>query len=172
MALMAAPAVRVRARTLPAGNSVVRFRGFTLLELIVVMALMAILMTLVPPMISSALPGAQLKSASRELAAGLRFARNHALTAREESTLTLNVEKHSFQVTGRKKNYSIPEKLKIELLTAESETRGESIGAIRFFPDGGSTGGRVTLSYGERAFGIDVDWLTGKVRILDVEPGS
>lgn len=147
-------------------------RGFTLLELIVVMALMAILMTLVPPMISGALPGTQLKSASRELAAGLRLARNHALTAREESTLTLNVDKHSYRVTGRKKSFSIPENLKIELLTAESETQGESIGAIRFFPDGGSTGGRITLSYAERAFGVDVDWLTGKVRILDVEPES
>lgn len=149
-----------------------RHKGFTLLELIVVMALMAILMTLVPPMISSALPGTQLKAASRELAAGLRYARNHALTVRKESTLTLNVDKHRFQVTGRKKSYSIPEDLKIELLTAESETKGEHIGAIRFFPDGGSTGGRITLSYGERAYGVDVDWLTGKVRILDVEPES
>jgi len=149
-----------------------RNRGFTLLELIVVLALMAVLMTVVPPMISSALPGTQLKSASRELAASLRYARNHALTAREEATLTLDVEKHSFKMTGREKSYAIPENLKIEILTAESETKGENIGAIRFFPDGGSTGGRITLSYGERAFGVDVDWLTGKVRILDVEPGS
>jgi len=149
-----------------------RDRGFTLLELIVVLALMAILMTVVPPMISSALPGTQLKSASRELAAGLRYARNHALTVREEATLTMDVDKHSFQITGRKKAYAIPQDLKIEILTAESETKGENIGAIRFFPDGGSTGGRITLSYGERAFGVDVDWLTGKVRILDVEPGS
>ncbi len=170
MALTAALVEKVKPATLPAGNNPAQ--GFTLLELIVVMALMAILMTLVPPMISSALPGVQLKSASRELAAGLRFARNHALTAREESTLTLNVNGRSYKVTGRDKSYSIADDLKIELLTAESETKGENIGAIRFFPDGGSTGGRITLSYGERAYGIDVDWLTGKVRILDVEPKS
>jgi len=147
-------------------------KGFTLLELIVVMALMAIMMTLVPPLISNALPGTQLKSASRQLAAGLRYARNHALTVRKEATLTMDVEKHSYQITGKKKSYSISKDLNIELLTAESETSDENTGSIRFFPDGGSTGGRITISYGERAFGVDVDWLTGKVRILDVEPNS
>jgi len=46
--------------------------GFTLLELMVVLAIAAIMMTVVPPLLSSALPGAQLKSAARQLAAGLR----------------------------------------------------------------------------------------------------
>ena len=40
-------------------------------------------------------------------------------------------------------------------------------GAIRFFPDGGSNGGRLTLAAGERKFNVDVDWLTGRVAILE-----
>ncbi|HDK38102.1 MAG TPA: type II secretion system protein GspH [Thiolapillus brandeum] len=169
---MAVRAVKVKAGISPAGNDLSRITGFTLLELLVVMALAAILMTLVPPMISSSLPGVQLKSAARELAAGLRYARSHALTSHETAALTLDVKKRNFQISGRQKHYSIPDSLHINLLTAESETRGEYVGAIRFFPDGGSTGGRITLSQGERAFGVDVDWLTGRVRILDLEPES
>ncbi|WP_223212081.1 GspH/FimT family pseudopilin [Thiolapillus brandeum] len=154
--------------TSPAGSF--RSRGFTLLELLLVMALAAILMVLVPPMISSALPGTQLKSAARELAAGLRYARTHALTSREEALLTLDAEQRHFKVSGRSRTYTIPDSVDISMLTAESETRGDRIGAIRFFPDGGSTGGRISLRHGERGFGVDVDWLTGKVRILDLEP--
>ncbi|WP_456373489.1 GspH/FimT family protein [Thiolapillus sp.] len=152
----------------PAGNR--QYGGFTLLELLLVLALAAIMMVLVPMKISSALPGTQLKSAARELAAGLRFARTHALTSREESVLILNTEKRSFRISGRERSYSIPDSLDISMLTAQSETEGEHSGAIRFFPDGGSTGGRISLRNGERGFGVDVDWLTGKVRILDLEP--
>lgn len=137
-----------------------------------VLVIAAVMMTLVPPLISSALPGAQLKSASRQVAAGLRFARNHALTARKEATLVLDLERRVFSVTGRKKPYRLPENLDLQLFAAESEQLDENRGGIRFFPNGGSTGGRITLSSGKRAFGIDVDWLTGKVRILDVEPES
>ena len=38
---------------------------------------------------------------------------------------------------------------------------------MRFFADGGSNGGRVTLAAGERKFDIDIDWLTGRVAIQD-----
>jgi general secretion pathway protein H len=43
----------------------------------------------------------------------------------------------------------------------------ERQGAIRFFPDGGSNGGRVTVASGERKYEVDVDWLTGRVAILE-----
>ena len=147
-----------------------RQRGFTLLELMVVLAIAAVMMTIVPPMISRALPGAELKSASRQLAAGLRMARNQALVSRRDARLILDLEKHRFEITGRKRSHSIPESLKIDLLTVESERLGDDRAGIRFFPEGGSTGGRITLTQGSRALGVDVDWLTGKVRILDVEP--
>ena len=149
-----------------------RQHGFTLLELMVVLAIAAILMTVVPPLVSSALPGAQLKSASRQLAAGLRSARNQALVSRKEASLVVDLEKHAFHVSGRKHDYSLPASLKIDLLTVESELLSGKRGGIRFFPQGGSTGGRITLSNGRRAFGVDVDWLTGKVRILQLEPAG
>ena len=43
----------------------------------------------------------------------------------------------------------------------------DKTGAIRFFPDGGSDGGRVTIAAGERKYEVDIDWLTGRVAILD-----
>ena len=55
----------------------------------------------------------------------------------------------------------------MKLFTAQNDIADEKVGSIRFFPDGGSNGGRVTLAAGERKFEIDVDWLTGRVAILD-----
>ena len=156
----------------PASSRPGKQSGFTLLELIIVLVIAAAMMSIVPPMISSALPGTQLKSASRQIAAGLNYARNHALTSGKESTLVLDLEKKTFVVSGRGKTYDLPGDLALKLFTAESEMLSEEVGGIRFFPDGGSTGGRITLSSGQRAYAVDVDWLTGRVRILDAEPAD
>lgn len=150
-------------------NTSFRQRGFTLLELLVVLVLAATLMAIAPPLISKAIPGTELKSTTRQIASGLRFARNHAIATRQETRLVVDIENRQFEVTGRARVYAIPQSLDIELFTAQIETESESRGGIRFFPTGGSTGGRVTVAYKGRAFLIDVDWLTGKVRILEPE---
>jgi general secretion pathway protein H len=55
----------------------------------------------------------------------------------------------------------------LKLFTAQKDLVDEKVGSIRFFPDGGSNGGRITVASGERKFEVDVDWLTGRVAILD-----
>ena len=81
----------------------------------------------------------------------------------------LDLDAKTFNVTGKQKTFHIPEDLKVTLVTAESEMVEEKKGGIRFFPQGGSTGGRVSVANGKRGYGVDVDWLTGKVRILETE---
>ena len=53
----------------------------------------------------------------------------------------------------------------ISLSTAQQEQLNAATGAIRFFPDGSSTGGGVGLSLGAERYDIQVDWLTGGVSI-------
>jgi general secretion pathway protein H len=55
----------------------------------------------------------------------------------------------------------------LKLLTAQTEVESDHRGSIRFYPDGSSTGGRITVSSGERQYLVDVDWLTGRVAIND-----
>ena len=157
---------RARPRTLSAGNDP-RQRGFTLLELLVALSIAALLMAITPPLISSVFPGVQLKGAARELAAALRYAHDRAIVQQEESIVSLDVEDRKYTVSGRKRVYSLPEKIELSLYTALSEQTDSTTAAIRFYPDGSSTGGGVTLSYGERAYRIDIDWLTGRVRLTE-----
>ena len=144
-----------------------RCGGFTLIELMVVLVIAGLLLTVLPPMFSAALPGVQLKGAAREVASALRFARDRAITRQRESTLTFDLESREYRVSGRERAYSLPSGLDVELFTVRSEQTDEDTGAIRFFPDGSSTGGRVTLAGGERSYAVDVDWLTGRVRVLE-----
>ncbi len=142
-----------------------RSRGFTLLELLVVVTIMAMVYILVPRMFFNGVSGADLRASSRDIAAGLRQARGIAINEKRETAVTLDLEKRAFALTGNTRTFQLPEKLELKLYTAQSEIVNERQGAIRFFPDGSSTGGRVTVASGERKFLVDVDWLTGKVSI-------
>jgi general secretion pathway protein H len=59
--------------------------------------------------------------------------------------------------------------MRMALTTARTELTGESVGGIRFYPDGGSTGGFVELETDNRIYKISVAWLTGEtvVEIVD-----
>jgi general secretion pathway protein H len=61
----------------------------------------------------------------------------------------------------------LPDNLEVKLYGAQSEVTSERRGSIRFYPDGSSTGGRITVASGERKYLVDVDWLTGRVSIED-----
>ena len=144
-----------------------RHRGFTLVEMLVVMVIMVLAYAMTAPMISAGVSGAELKAAARQIAAGLRKARSEAVVRKNEVALTVDVERRQFELSGDKRIYRFPEKIEVSLFTAQSELLDAKIGAIRFYPDGSSTGGRVTLSHGERKYRVDVDWMTGRVKVLD-----
>ena len=144
-----------------------RVRGVTLLEMLVVLSIMAILAALVIPRFTGGVSMSELKGATRELAAGLRLARSEALATRKETRLLLDLEQRAFRLESDSRVHSLPKQIDLKLFTAQSDLFSEKVGAIRFFPDGGSNGGRVTLAAGERKFNVDIDWLTGRVAILD-----
>jgi len=142
--------------------------GVTLLELLVVLTIMAIAAAFVYPMFGgTGVSTTDLKSAARQVAAGLRFARSEALATRQETRLLLDLEQHTFSIDRDASVHALPKLMEMKLFTAQSDLVNDRVGAIRFFPDGGSNGGRVTLASGARKYEIDVDWLTGRVAILD-----
>lgn len=146
-----------------------RPRGFTLLELVVVMAIAALLIVITPPLITAAIPGAELKAAARRTAAGLRLAREEAIRNGRDTSLILDVEARVFEVEGGFRTARLPDDVTLELMAAESEMLSDQVGAIRFFPDGSSTGGRIVLSRAGKGYQVGVEWLTGRIRMIDWE---
>ena len=143
-----------------------RAAGFTLIEVIVVLAIGVVIMAM---LLGSPLRTASvgdLKASARMLASGLRQAQTTAITTRKDAVMTLDVEAREFRV-GDAQPQQVSDKVELKLYTAQQEVQNERIGAIRFYPDGSSTGGRITVSAGERKFLVDVDWITGRVSIGD-----
>ena len=141
-------------------------RGFTLVEILAVIALIALAMTLVAVTVGDGLAGARVKAASRDLVAALRYTRGQAIVKRESQALAIDVEGRRYRAPG-KKWVELPRKMEMQLETARSEMEDENTGRIRFFPDGASTGGNVELILGEAAWRIEVNWLTGEVVVIE-----
>ncbi len=141
--------------------------GFTLLELLVVLAIIGLMAVIAGPRLAGALPGAELESGARQLIGGLREARSKAVFLNRQVAFILSggTNRYSIGVGGR--GEALPENIGITLLTGTTEITGANQGSIRFFPDGSSTGGRIELAGkgGKRA--IEVDWLTGRIRLGD-----
>lgn len=120
--------------------------------------------------LSSGQGPAELKAAGREIASALRHARGRALTNRENQAVIFDLAENAYQITGVYPPRTIPKSVDVTLDIAKADI-DQSGGRIRFFPDGSSTGGRVTLSQGQREQRIDINWLTGNVGLTD-EPES
>jgi len=144
-----------------------RNAGVSLLELMIVLMIMAIVAAMVVPMFGSGVSNTQLRSAARQLASGLRLARSEAVAQRRETFLVLDVAGRRFKVDRDPQEHVLPRDVDLKLYTAQKDLVDEKVGSIRFYPDGGSNGGRITVGSGERKYEIDVDWLTGRVAILD-----
>lgn len=142
-------------------------RGFTLIELLAVLFIGALVYALLLGVPLRGTSTADLKSSARSLASGLRQAQSTAMATRRDATLTLDLESREFAVTGSEGTRTLPKDLELKLYTAQTEATSERKGAIRFYPDGSSTGGRITVAAGERKYEVDVDWLTGRVSIGD-----
>ena len=89
------------------------------------------------------------------------------MVSRRDAVLTLDVEARQYVLAGETEPKALPKDIELKLFTAQSEIQSEKKGAIRFYPDGSSTGGRITVKAGERQYLVDVDWLTGRVSIGD-----
>jgi general secretion pathway protein H len=141
--------------------------GFTLLEMLIVLVISSIVMATLIPNFAPAIARAQLYSATRDVASALRHTRGQAMLKGQDALFELNTLQHTYRITGRPKVYKLPAEIELGLFTTTTETLDEGTGRIRFFPDGSATGGRVTLIASKQTRVVDVNWLTGEVRMGD-----
>ncbi|PKM15770.1 MAG: type II secretion system protein GspH [Gammaproteobacteria bacterium HGW-Gammaproteobacteria-2] len=138
-------------------------RGVSLIEVLLVVGLLALALGLFSGMLGSGLDGLRLRNASKELAAQLRYTRAAAIHTGEPQVLALDVDAAHWR-TGRRQG-DLSGKPTLDVLTAAQEQVQEGEARFRFFPDGSSTGGSITLSKGKASWRIDVLWLTGAIRL-------
>ena len=147
-----------------------RFSGFTLVELMVVFAILALVMALAPASLGRMYETAQYRSAVRGIVTEMRAARQRAQSEGVEARFTVNLRERTYGMEGGER-HAVPDSLQLRAVAARQETSadGQEMG-IRFLPRGGATGGSVDLirpsGSGVR---LRVDWFSGRV---EQEPAS
>ena len=138
--------------------------GFTLVELLLVLIILTLLMAaVVRPLQLDAVDNARFRIAKQEIIAGLRFSRSKAINTQAVVTLAINPAAGRMRITDEDRTLRLPDDVTLTMNTAPSGQLSENESAIRFFPDGSSTGMELVFRQGERVSRIRVDGLTGRV---------
>jgi general secretion pathway protein H len=135
--------------------------GFTLLEMLVVIAIIAIGTTIAMPALMRPSDRLLLEQTLAEIRSALRATRSAAIATNRAQVLTIDTKERSFASAVVSNSHFSP-KIEAQIKVAEPERISSSRGGIRFFPDGSSTGGEVTLSVNARQAMLCVHWLTGQ----------
>lgn len=148
-------------------DSSTRSRGFTLLEMLVVLIIAGLMVALVPPLFSGAVSGTKVKGSARDLVIALREARSKAIIQNNEQVLHLDLETPRYRV-GDGDIRALPDGMAIAVETitgARVDPRAKH--TLRFFPDGSSSGELVTLTGGSRVYHLQLNWLTGGITVTE-----
>lgn len=132
--------------------------------MLLVVALIAAIGVLTATAMTGGMDGIQLRSAAKEVAAQLRFTRAQAIATGQPQRFTIDPAAHAWTAPSARSG-EIPEDLGIAFTGARETQPSRGVGAIVFFADGASTGGRVQLSARTAAWNVDVKWLTGEVSL-------
>lgn len=135
-------------------------KGFTLLELIVVMFLVGLMLSLAGVLFSNTLPSSKFSATTREVAATIRHARTLAQLRGENQTVTIDMEARKYgidNVTAK----DIPPGISIKIidpLLGDVQT-----GKYQFnFPSmGGIEGGTIVLWNSKKTASIEIDPIVG-----------
>ena len=135
-----------------------RCGGFTLIEMIVVLAILAIAVGVVVPLFGPRGAGAELNAAALRLRSAMAEARSTAI-AEGRAVVFRGDLAGGFWLDNRHHSLDAGEGRGLRVLTAGGAT-------IAFFPSGGSSGGRVVVqgSYARRELAIDA--VTGRAALL------
>jgi general secretion pathway protein H len=142
-----------------------REAGFTLIEMVVVLAILALVMLAAPPLFSRGKDRAELTAATREIAALLRETRSIALSHGHTEMFLVDTATGAFRAGVGGTLHHVPPGIHLVLKTTSEDQLDASAGAIRFFADGSATGGGVELVQGANRSDVLVDWLTGRIAL-------
>lgn len=138
--------------------------GFTLLELVVALAIAALILAIVVPNISRRSGRLELVEAARSVAATLRLTRSHAITRNQSVLFIVDVDRGVYGPANAGSSGHVPHGIRLALTTQDSARDG-AVGSIRFYPDGSSSGGSIVLAQEGRRYEVLVNWLNGGVSI-------
>jgi len=168
-------------------------RGFSLMEMMVVLVIMGLGLLMVAPSLSHLSKTMELKAAAKKVSAILRYSRSEAVNQGRTYQVFFDSELRKVKVTvadaaapqeetdikekkeeksgdNKEKIYDLPVGVQIkEVILTGSPSPPSEIPMIQFYPNGGSNGGSILIeSKDQKGYRIQVRFLTGMVEIEKV----
>lgn len=144
--------------------------GFTLVEVVCVIAIMAILAAMAVPMLPRGTSRARLESYAIATAALLKADRSAAIRRRTETITEVNAESRFIRSAATGRIVQVPSDVAFDaLLSARCAQRPAGSG-VHFFSSGMSCGGVIALTRQGSGYEVRVNWLTGGVGIVPLNP--
>ena len=137
--------------------------GFTLVELLVVLAIAGLVLAVAVPTSMRFFDSMQTRQAARTTMAMLVAARERALSSGRPQDVM--VRPATGELWSEEREYEIPGSLRVTVHGA-AELNHADVGVIRFYPEGGASGGGIDLRRRDGdGTAINVDWLVGRVSL-------
>lgn len=143
-------------------------RGFTLVEMLAVLAVLALVAAVSTPLLRPPSDNLVLQRAAREMAAALRTTRARAILRNEETEFAIDVARNIYSAPGVSETRLPPGAAlsvvvaKLERWTAEAARDARQ--AVRFYSDGTSSGAEIELKLRRASAAVKVNWLTGQAQ--------
>jgi type II secretion system protein H len=147
------------------GEAITAERGFTLLELVVTLGVVALVVALAIPTIGRSTESVRVRAEVAGFSALLRHARERAIVTNKPQAVVVDANAHRISVRAGgpdgevRETRALPERLSVEATPPPALT-------VRFEPQGGSSGGDFRLTSGTITYRVTVDALTGRVRSI------
>lgn len=132
--------------------------GFTLLELMIALTILALSMTVVTAGVARRSPVFEVRATASDIAALMRDARVSAQASSQPVSVDFRVDERLFEGPGGQR-VLLPEGVEADMESSSAAGRP----AVIFLPDGSSTGGAILLRGPASAERVDVDWLTSRI---------
>lgn len=151
-------------------------RGFTLLELVLVLLIMGLALALSYPNLSRGTASFHLRAVGRDVMNTLRFARERAITQQTDMLVVVDREKQQVTLSdalgGGPRAFSLPDDVRIQRLFLGGKEIPEGPLRIRFISNGSSETAEIVLeSKTGSVLRVVTDPLTGGAKVL-LGPGG
>src|SRR5215475_14163653 len=138
-------------------------RGFTLLEMVCVIALVAMVATVLLPFVPRHTSRARLQAYALEAATLLKADRNAAIRSGADVSTQVDAPSRAIRSGATSRTIRIPDDVRFDALLPRTCQQRAVLSTISFFADGMSCGGAITLARLDVAYEIRVNWLAGRI---------